>query len=84
MGQSRLLGVEPQMDLTEQQIAHLRIALGDSTFNSMVRTLQQDRRITNAHMVDIVVRKDAVERRMEADWLKTLARIVRGVEVPPL
>jgi hypothetical protein len=72
------------MDLTEQQILHLRMALGEQTFAYMVRSLQSDRRITNAHMVDIVIRKDAVEKRIEADWLKTLARMVRGVEVPPL
>ena len=60
----------------KQQQILLRLALGDSKYHSMVRTLKQDPRILTAHDVDIVVRKDGVERRIEADWLKELAKAV--------
>ncbi len=42
----------------------------------MCNTFKTDLRVKSARQVDIVVRKDAVERRIEADWAKQLARIV--------
>jgi len=54
----------------------LRQALGDRAFEYMCRSLAHDPRLRSARMVDIVVRKDAVERRIEADWLKAIAKIV--------
>lgn len=59
----------------------LREALGDQ-FVYAVRTLQSDPRLADAHTVDIVVRKDGVERRLEADWLKALARLVQPTTTP--
>lgn len=44
----------------------------------MARTLSHDHRIRSSKLVDIVVRKDGIERRIEADWVKTLAIIVLG------
>lgn len=78
------MGIDHLKEDIDRKIALLRMALGDDTFNYMVRSLKQDLRIFNARMVDIVVRKDAVERRIEADWVKSIARIVKDVEVPPL
>jgi hypothetical protein len=66
----------------EQKVVLLRLALGDATFHSMARSLKQDPRIATAHNVDIVIRKDGVEHRIEADWLKEFAKIVEGVEPP--
>ena len=54
----------------------LRLALGKRAYEYMVRTLECDPRIRTARTVDVVVRKDAVEQRIEADWLKNIARIV--------
>ena len=56
--------------------ALLWLALGPRGYDYMASTLTIDKRITNARMVDIVVRKDAMERRFEADWLKRLAAVV--------
>jgi hypothetical protein len=52
------------------------LALGPHTYGYMRRSLGWDPRLRNARMVDIVVRKDAVEKRFEADWLKRIARVV--------
>jgi len=60
----------------------LRLALGRRTYQYMVRTLQYDTRLRTARSADIVVRKDAREERIEADWLKAVARIVHGASVP--
>ena len=54
----------------------LMLALGRRTYDYMVRSLSNDPRTRRARLVDIVVRKDAVERRTEADWCRTIARIV--------
>jgi len=54
----------------------LWLALGPSTYDYMTRGLAHDPRLKTAKLADIVVRKDAVERRIEADWLKTLCKIV--------
>lgn len=62
----------------------LRLALGRRQFDYMNRVLKSDDRIPSARMVDIVVRKDAVERRIEADWIKNIAKIVRHIEPKPL
>ena len=56
--------------------ALLRLALGGRTYDYMRRSLGQDPRTKRARSVDIVVRKDGVERRIEADWAKDIARIV--------
>jgi hypothetical protein len=49
----------------------------------MIRTLSRDARVRNAHEVDFVVRKDGFERRIEADWIKKIARIVLPGPWPP-
>ena len=67
------------MDATEQQVFLLRIALGDELFNRMARGLLADPRLQDPHTIDIVVRKNGVDKRIEADWVKQLARIVRDV-----
>jgi hypothetical protein len=54
----------------------LWLALGPRTYRYMAGTVRADKRCRNARMVDIVVRKDAVERRIEADWVKTIAQIL--------
>lgn len=54
----------------------LKLALGKRTYNYMAETVRQDPRTRRARQVDIVVRKDGLERRIEADWVKTIARIV--------
>lgn len=56
----------------------LRLALGSHTYDYMRQSLRSDPRTRTARLVDIVVRKDAVERRVEADWCKTIARIIDG------
>lgn len=52
----------------------LWLALGPWTYSYMISTLAIDPRIKTARMVDVVVRKDGVERRFEADWIKHVAR----------
>lgn len=69
MKQSRI----PVFDLVRR--IGLRLILGRRTYAYMCSTLGQDRRLPRARMADIVVRKDGREVRVEADWLKTLARI---------
>jgi hypothetical protein len=60
------------------RIRALRFAMSEGqSYNYMVRTLQSDSRLPTARIVDTVVRKDAVERRIEADWLKRLAKLVK-------
>lgn len=59
----------------------LRLALGSRQFDYMNRTIKNDKRTASARLVDVVVRKDAVERRIEADWIKHIARIIN--HVPP-
>ncbi len=66
------------------RILLLRLALGERTFNYMVRSVQHDKRTPGARLVDIVVRQDGVEKRIEADWVKKIARIVKQVEPKPL
>ncbi len=56
----------------------LRLVLGRWTYEYMCRSLAADPRLRNAHMADIVIRSDGRERRIEADWLKTLYRICIG------
>lgn len=58
----------------------LRIALGGSTFDYMNRSVKTDKRTPSARMVDIIIRKDGREERIEADWVKTIARIIKHVE----
>lgn len=55
----------------------LRLALGNRTYRYMTRSVLQDPRTYRARSVDIVVRKDAFERRIEADWVRDIARLVR-------
>ncbi len=62
----------------------LRLALGQRTFDYMVRSVKHDKRTPHAKLVDIVIRQDGVERRIEADWVKNVARIVIDVEPKPL
>jgi hypothetical protein len=54
----------------------LWLALGPRTYRYMSDVLAQDPRAPRARLIDIVVRKDGVERRLEADWVRSLARIV--------
>lgn len=54
----------------------LWLALGPKQYRYMKRILAEDPRATRAYMTDIVIRKDGVERRFEADWVRSLARIL--------
>jgi hypothetical protein len=56
----------------------LWLALGPRTYDYMSRVLREDARLRTCRLADIVVRKDGVEHRIEADWLKTLATIIMG------
>ncbi len=56
----------------------LWVALGSHDYNAMVRSVRQDPRTRRARLIDIVVRKDAVERRIQADWVREVARVVDG------
>lgn len=62
----------------------LRLALGRSTFNYMLRSIKADIRTPGARQVDIVIRQDAVERRIEADWVKYIARMAYHLPIPEL
>ena len=62
----------------------LRLALGKRTYGYMCKTLSQDPRLRSAKLADIIVRKDGREERIEADWLKNLARIVAIDLTPPV
>jgi hypothetical protein len=58
----------------------LRLALGNHTFDYMLRSIKNDKRTPNAKLVDIVVRQDGREVRTEADWVKKIAKIVAHTE----
>jgi hypothetical protein len=60
----------------------LRLALGKRTFEYMVRSIRHDPRTQSARLVDIVVRKDGVEQRIEADWVKKIAKYTKHANVP--
>lgn len=60
----------------------LRFALGRRTFEYMLRSIKADRRTPGARMVDIVVRQDGREERIEADWVKEIARMAYHLEAP--
>lgn len=62
----------------------LRMALGRSTFDYMLRSIRNDIRTPGARLVDIVVRQDAREIRTEADWVKTIAQITYHLPAPEL
>lgn len=53
-------------------------------FGYVVRSLQADPRIRNPNTIDIIIRKDGVERRIEAQWLKELARLVEHETPDPV
>lgn len=65
----------------------IRLALGKRTYEYMRRSLERDPRLRGCKLADIVVRQDGRERRIEADWLRNLAKItlppVPFGEVPP-
>jgi hypothetical protein len=54
----------------------LWLALGPQQYRHMKHVLSQDLRAPRARMIDIVIRKDAIERRLPADWVRSLARIL--------
>ena len=62
----------------------LRLALGSDTFDYMLRSIKADPRTPGARMVDIVVRQDGKERRIEADWVKEIGRMAYHLEPPQL
>lgn len=62
----------------------LRLALGSRGFDYMNRTIKFDKRTPGARLIDIVVRQDGREERIEADWVKTIAKIIYHVEVKPI
>ena len=55
----------------------LKWILGKRTFYYMCRTVLADPRLVSAHDVDMVIRKDGIERRIEADWIKKITKIVK-------
>ena len=59
------------------------LALGPYTYDYMRRSLGWDTRLRTARTVDLIVRKDGTEKRVEADWAKTIARCVLP-KPPPL
>lgn len=62
----------------------LRLALGQRTFDYMLRSIKADKRTPAARLVDIVIRQDAREERVEADWLKRIAQITYHLPSPPI
>lgn len=62
----------------------LRLALGRHTFDYMLRSIKADHRTPAAKLVDIVIRQDARERRIEADWVKRIAQITYHLSAPEL
>jgi hypothetical protein len=58
----------------------LKLILGSSTYEYMVRSILWDPRVRNDKLVDIIVMKDGVERRIEADWIKKIAKIIHTPE----
>jgi hypothetical protein len=61
----------------------LRLAMGRRTFDYMLKSINHDPRTRGARMVDIVVRRDAVERRVEADWVKKICRLTAHIKIDP-
>lgn len=84
MFQRRLYQWLAPLGLRSLQKFLLRVALGKSTYQYMCRTLQWDPRLKNCREADIVVRKDGMERRLEADWLKSLHHITHDERLTPL
>lgn len=69
--------------MRKQRVLWLRrfllwLAVGPRTYDYMARVLRSDPRLRVCKLADIVVRQDGRERRIEADWLKSLATIVMG------
>ena len=62
----------------------LWLALGPRTYDYMKRVLSDDHRLRTSRQVDIVIRKDGTERRIEADWVKQLGTVVLGRWRSPL
>ena len=62
----------------------LRLALGRRMFDYMLRSIKLDKRTPAAKLVDIVVRQDGREERIEADWVKRIAQITYHLESPEL
>lgn len=54
----------------------LWLALGPDTYRYVKGSVFSDHRAKSAHIIDLVVRKDAKETRIEADWVKSLIRIM--------
>jgi hypothetical protein len=56
----------------------LRLALGETNYRLLVKTvLESGGGLGRAKSVDVVTRRDAVERRYEADWARELGRLFR-------
>lgn len=55
----------------------LRLALGERTYNYMLKSIKYDKRTPGAKTVDIIVRQDGREERIEADWVRTIAKITK-------
>lgn len=62
----------------------LRIALGSRTYQYMCKSLSQDPRLRSAKLTDIIIRKDGREERVEADWLKTIGKMVSADLTEPV
>jgi hypothetical protein len=62
----------------------LRLALGQQTFDYMLRSIKNDPRTPAARLVDVVVRQDAREVRTEADWIKTIAKMAYHLPSPDI
>lgn len=62
----------------------LRIALGPGTFDYMLRSIKSDKRTPGAKLVDIIIRQDGHEERIEADWVKKIAQWAYYLPVPPM
>lgn len=60
----------------------LRVALGRRTFDYMLRSIKEDQRTPGAKLVDIVIRQDGREERIEADWVKKIAQITYHLPTP--
>ena len=52
----------------------LRFILGHDTFADLMKALRT-RGLRQAHTIDVVMRIEGREVRIQADWLKALARI---------
>ena len=55
----------------------LKLVLGKRTYYYMCRTVLTDPRLISARDVDMVIRKDGTERRIEADWIKKITKIIK-------